>query len=72
MRHIKNSVACCEFVKSTDSCLMDDGFIQYVQIPYCSFPHAHPLAFVLLVCFQYVTITFNNPFLAEKYNRFTM
>jgi len=59
VRHIKNSVACCEFVKSTDSCLMDDGFIQYVQIPYCSFPHAHPLAFVLLalwLLFLFITV----------------
>lgn len=59
VKHIKNSAACCEFVKSTDSCLMDDGFIQYVQIPYCSFPHARPLAFVLLalwLLFLFITV----------------
>lgn len=59
VRHIKSSAKCCDFVKSTNSCLMDDGFIQYVQIPYCSFPTALSLAFVLLVLwlvFLFITL----------------
>ncbi|XP_068678580.1 mitochondrial sodium/calcium exchanger protein-like isoform X2 [Montipora foliosa] len=59
VRDIKSSANCCDFVKSTNSCLMDDGFIQYVQVPYCSFPTALSLAFVLLVLwlvFLFITL----------------
>jgi len=48
LRHLNGSEERCQFIKSTDSCQMDDGFIQYIQIPYCSFPHVVWLAFVLL------------------------
>lgn len=48
LRNLSNSEERCHFIKSTESCQMDDGFIQYLQIPYCSFHGPVALAFFFL------------------------
>ena len=51
LHHLNGSENRCHFVKSNKSCEMSEGFIQYIKIPYCSFPtNLVPLAFFLLVC----------------------
>ena len=40
----------CEFVKNTQDCLIDEGFIQYTVFTFCSFgERLAPLAVVILV-----------------------
>ncbi|KAL9980632.1 hypothetical protein ACROYT_G009241 [Oculina patagonica] len=60
LHHLNSSGQRCHFVKSTESCQMDEGFIQYVQFPYCSFPtNLVPLAFFLLflwLAFLFITL----------------
>lgn len=59
LRHLNNSEECCQFVKSTESCKVDDGFIPYIQIPYCLLPHCVGLAFVLMafwLVFLFITL----------------
>lgn len=58
LRHL-NSSEVCKFVQSADSCHMDDGFILYIQFPYCSFSGPVALAFVLLalwLVFLFITL----------------
>ena len=51
LHHLNGSENRCHFVKSNKSCEMSEGFIQYIKIPYCSFPtNLVPLALFLLVC----------------------
>ena len=39
----------CHFVKSKPDCHQSDGFLQYLQFPYCTIPHATALAFIIMV-----------------------
>jgi len=59
LRHLNSSEQRCQFIKSSNSCEIDHGFIQYTQIPYCSFPRVVSLAFVLLalwLLFLFITL----------------
>jgi len=59
LRHLNSSEQRCQFIKSSNSCEIDHGFIQYIQIPYCSFPRVVSLAFVLLalwLLFLFITL----------------
>lgn len=43
----------CEFIRSNDDCHLSDGFLQYIQFPYCYLPNLLPLAFILMVSIIY-------------------
>ncbi|KAH9503938.1 Mitochondrial sodium/calcium exchanger protein [Bulinus truncatus] len=36
LHHLPNLTDICNFVKSTSSCDIDEGFINYIQILYCT------------------------------------
>lgn len=60
LHHLNGSENRCHFIKSNGSCEMSEGFIQYIKIPYCSFPtKLVPLAFFLLflwLVFLFITL----------------
>ncbi|XP_070572239.1 mitochondrial sodium/calcium exchanger protein-like isoform X2 [Ptychodera flava] len=39
----------CDFIKETEDCKGDDGFINYMQLVHCAFPHDENLFYVALV-----------------------
>ncbi|XP_028400494.1 mitochondrial sodium/calcium exchanger protein-like [Dendronephthya gigantea] len=47
--HSVNSSYLCAFVKTTEDCQIQDGFIQYIQFPYCTLSRTEALAFVLMI-----------------------
>eukprot|EP00040_Diaphanoeca_grandis_P022589 m.121796 g.121796 ORF g.121796 m.121796 type:complete len:803 (+) comp28879_c0_seq2:256-2664(+) len=44
----------CEFVQCVDACGSDEGFIQYLQIPYCTFNGSVPAGMVLMILWIFV------------------
>ena len=42
------NISQCYFVRNADDCSIDDGFVNYLQLPYCSMPSVTWLAMVIL------------------------
>lgn len=52
--HTLNGSARCPFVKSTDSCHIEEGLIDYTIFIYCSFkPNLIPVPTIILVSKEY-------------------
>lgn len=49
-----NSTSICNFMKNTSDCQMDEGFINYLTLTFCSFSLDYTWLAILLMVFHYI------------------